>query len=106
MLSLYIAYVLPRNIVSILKYCVRNAETIAKGDLTVQMSARGRTDEFGRLISSLEKMREDWQKNVILIKEHADKLQESFKSIDNDSDYMNNSSIETQNRALTVAAAA
>ena len=106
MLSLYISYVLPRNIVSILKYCVRNAETIAKGDLTVQMSARGRTDEFGRLISSLEKMREDWQKNVILIKEHADKLQESFKSIDNDSDYMNNSSIETQNRALTVAAAA
>lgn len=104
--SLYIAYELPRKIVGILKYCVKNAETISKGDLTIQMEARGRQDEFGSLIKSLEKMRVDWQKNVVLIKEYATRLEEAFKHIDNNADFMNSSAQETQNRAITVAAAA
>ncbi len=105
-LSSYIAYVLPRSFVRILRYAVNQAAIISRGDLSQPIESRGRSDEFGQLLNSLEKLREDWQNNVVTIKDSAANIEKAFDAITELTTNMNDRAQQSQSRSLTVAAAA
>lgn len=104
--SAVIAYKLPKAFIGVLHYAVSQAAVISRGDLTQPVENRGRSDEFGQLLDSLEKMRLDWQNNVKIIKSVTDNLENAFNRIDEVTSDMNNKAQESQNRSITVAAAA
>ena len=104
--SAVIAYKLPKAFIGVLHYAVSHASVMSRGDLTQTVENRGRTDEFGKLLDSLEKMRLDWQNNVKVIKSVTDNLENAFNKIDEVTSDMNNKAQESQNRSITVAAAA
>lgn len=105
-LSSYIAYVLPRSFVGILRYAVNQAAIISRGDLSQPIESRGCSDEFGQLLNSLEKLREDWQNNVVTIKDSAANIEKAFDAITELTTNMNDRAQQSQSRSLTVAAAA
>lgn len=104
--SAVIAYKLPKAFIGVLHYAVSHASVMSRGDLTQTVENRGRTDEFGKLLDSLEKMRLDWQNNVKLIKSATDNVIQTFNKIDKVTSDMNDIAHEAQNRSITVAAAA
>ncbi len=105
-LSSIIAYKLPRAFVGILHYAVNQAAVISRGDLSQPLHARGRKDEFGELIDSLEAMRAEWQDNIKVIKSAVSNVEKSFENIDVAANTMNDKAQESQSRSITVAAAA
>lgn len=104
--SAVIAYKLPKAFIGVLHYAVSHASVMSRGDLTQTVVNRGRTDEFGKLLDSLEKMRLDWQNNVKVIKSATDNVIQTFNKIDAVTSDMNDIAHEAQNRSITVAAAA
>lgn len=104
--SAVIAYKLPKAFIGVLHYAVSHASVMSRGDLTQTVENRGRTDEFGKLLDSLEKMRLDWQNNVKVIKSATDNVIQTFNKIDKVTSDMNDIAHEAQNRSITVAAAA
>ena len=106
LLSGIIAYKLPRAFVGILHYAVNQAAVISRGDLSQPLHARGRKDEFGELIDSLEAMRAEWQDNIKVIKSAVSNVEKSFENIDVAANTMNDKAQESQSRSITVAAAA
>lgn len=104
--SAAIAYKLPKAFIGVLHYAVSHASVMSRGDLTQTVENRGRTDEFGKLLDSLEKMRLDWQNNVKVIKSATDNVIQTFNKIDAVTSDMNDIAHEAQNRSITVAAAA
>lgn len=104
--SAVIAYKLPKAFIGVLHYAVSHASVMARGDLTQTVENRGRTDEFGKLLDSLERMRLDWQNNVKVIKSATDNVIQTFNKIDAVTSDMNDIAHEAQNRSITVAAAA
>lgn len=104
--SAVIAYKLPKAFIGVLHYAVSHASVISRGDLTQTVENRGRTDEFGKLLDALEKMRLDWQNNVKVIKSATDNVIQAFNKIDAVTSDMNDIAHEAQNRSITVAAAA
>lgn len=104
--SAVIAYKLPKAFIGVLHYAVSHASLMSRGDLTQTVENRGRTDEFGKLLDSLEKMRLDWQNNVKVIKSATDNVIQTFNKIDAVTSDMNDIAHEAQNRSITVAAAA
>lgn len=104
--SAVIAYKLPKAFIGVLHYAVSHASVMSRGDLTQTVENRGRTDEFGKLLDSLEKMRLDWQNNVKVIKSATDNVIHTFNKIDAVTSDMNDIAHEAQNRSITVAAAA
>lgn len=104
--SAVIAYKLPKAFIGVLHYAVSHASVMSRGDLTQTVENRGRTDEFGKLLDSLEKMRLDWQNNVKVIKSATDNVIQTFTKIDKVTSDMNDIAHEAQNRSITVAAAA
>lgn len=104
--SALIAYKLPKAFIGVLHYAVSHASVMSRGDLTQTVENRGRTDEFGKLLDSLEKMRLDWQNNVKVIKSATDNVIQTFNKIDAVTSDMNDIAHEAQNRSITVAAAA
>ena len=93
-------------VIGVLHYAVSHASVMSRGDLTQTVENRGRTDEFGKLLDSLEKMRLDWQNNVKVIKSATDNVIQTFNKIDAVTSDMNDIAHEAQNRSITVAAAA
>lgn len=104
--SAVIAYKLPKAFIGVLHYAVSHASVMSHGDLTQTVENRGRTDEFGKLLDSLERMRQDWQNNVKVIKSATDNVIQTFNKIDKVTSDMNDIAHEAQNRSITVAAAA
>lgn len=104
--SAVIAYKLPKAFIGVLHYAVSHASVMSRGDLTQTVENRGRTDEFGKLLDALEKMRLDWQNNVKVIKSATDNVIQTFHKIDAVTSDMNDIAHEAQNRSITVAAAA
>lgn len=104
--SAVIAYKLPKAFIGVLHYAVSHASVMSRGDLTQTVENRGRTDEFGKLLDSLEKMRLDWQNHVKVIKSATDNVIQTFNKIDKVTSDMNDIAHEAQNRSITVAAAA
>ncbi len=104
--SAVIAYKLPKAFIGVLHYAVSHASVMSRGDLTQTVENRGRTDEFGKLLDALEKMRLDWQNNVKVIKSATYNVIQTFNKIDAVTSDMNDIAHEAQNRSITVAAAA
>lgn len=104
--SAVIAYKLPKAFIGVLHYAVSHASVMSHGDLTQTVENRGRTDEFGKLLDSLERMRQDWQNKVKVIKSATDNVIQTFNKIDAVTSDMNDIAHEAQNRSITVAAAA
>lgn len=104
--SAVIAYKLPKAFIGVLHYAVSHASVMSRGDLTQTVENRGRTDEFGKLLDSLETMRLDWQNKVKVIKSATDNVIQTFNKIDAVTSDMNDIAHEAQNRSITVAAAA
>lgn len=104
--SAVIAYKLPKAFIGVLHYAVSHASVMSRGDLTQTVENRGRTDEFGKLLDALEKMRLDWQNNVKVIKSATNNVIQTFNKIDAVTSDMNDIAHEAQNRSITVAAAA
>lgn len=104
--SAVIAYKLPKAFIGVLHYAVSHASVMSRGDLTQTVENRGRTDEFGKLLDALEKMRLDWQNNVKVIKSATDNVIQTFNKIDAVTSDMNDIAHEAQNHSITVAAAA
>ena len=103
-IAIAIAMLFSNAILRALNEAVKGAETIAKGDLTKPI-VNHHKDEFGVLLSSLEKMRQSWQQLVKIIKDNVAKIEDKVNAIHADTNTINDSSQNTQNRALTVAAA-
>lgn len=103
--GLLIAILLSNNFVSVLKYGVNEASHLANGNLSRSIVSN-RSDEFGELISSLALVRDNLAKSIGTVKSVAEKLNETVSVISDDSEQMGKSSQDSQNRSLTVAAAA
>ena len=104
--SSYIAYKLPKSFLGILKYVVSHSQSMSQGDLSNAIVNKGRKDEFGELLDSLEHMRSTWNQNIQTINQVANEIERSFTRIDDISSEMNQKAQESQSKALTVAAAA
>ena len=104
--SAVIAYKLPKAFIGVLHYAGSHPSVMSRGDLTQTVENRGRTDEFGKLLDALEKMRLDWQNNVKVIKSATDNVIQTFNKIDAVTSDMNDIAHKAQNHSITVAAAA
>ena len=103
-IAVSIALLFSRSIVSALKQAVGAADKIASGDLTHETHSR-RQDEFGTLLKRIENMRQQMNTLVGHIKTKAFSIEEKITAINDVTFRINESSQNTQNRALTVAAA-
>lgn len=99
-----IALLFSRSIVSVLNQAVGAADKIASGDLTHETHSK-RKDEFGTLLQRIENMRVQMNSLVGHIKTKTYSIEEKISAINDVTNRINESSINTQNRALTVAAA-
>ena len=99
-----IAVVLPKSINNGLELAVSNTRKIAQGDLSQRIVSE-RHDELGKMLHELEEMRKIWQKNVGTIKLAASNGLSAMQAIHEASTRMNEGAQNTQNRAMTVAAA-
>ncbi len=104
-MAMLIAVLLSGNFVTALKYAVKEASHLAKGDLSRSIIST-RKDEFGEFITSLALVRDNLAKSIGTVKSVADKLNESVNVIGSDSEEMGNFAQDSQSRSLTVAAAA
>ena len=103
-IAVTIALLFSRSIVSALKQAVGAADKIASGDLTHETHSR-RQDEFGTLLKRIENMRQQMNALVGHIKTKTFAIEEKITAINDVTNRINESSQNTQNRALTVAAA-
>ncbi len=88
-----------------LRYAMDHAELIANSDLTT--TAVPRTgDEFGQLVSTLEKMRVNLSGHIQNIAAKANSAVSLMDQVKNAANAVHNSSKDAENRAITVAAAA
>ncbi|HAR80432.1 MAG TPA: hypothetical protein DCR21_06325 [Succinivibrionaceae bacterium] len=105
-LAMLIAVLLSNNFVNVIDKAVDSADHIAKGDLRHKIDNNGRSDELGVLLSELEVMRKGWQQNVATIKHSANTIEQNVAHINDITTEIDGSAQNTQNRSLTVAAAA
>lgn len=103
-IAVTIALIFSGSIVAALNQAVNAADKIASGDLTHETHSR-RLDEFGTLLKRIEYMRQQMNSLVGHIKTKTFAIEEKITAINNVTNRINESSQNTQNRALTVAAA-
>lgn len=99
-----IAMLFANSIVNVLKKAVGAAEEMAQGNLTHEIH-HSRQDEFGHLLTSLEKMRAEWNVLVGSIKSTTRSVEDNVHHISRITDTINEKAQEAENRSLTVAAA-
>ncbi len=104
-LSIFVTVFLASSFTGSINKALRVTTSFAKGDLTRSATADS-TDEFGKLLTSLEEMRQEWQGIVGAIKSSEGELNRHFNDIGESSAMILESAKATENRALTVAAAA
>lgn len=103
-IAVTIALLFSGSIVAALNQAVGAADKIASGDLTHETHSR-RQDEFGTLLRRIENMRKQMNSLVGHIKTKTFAIEEKITAINDVTNRINDSSQNTQNRALTVAAA-
>ena len=105
LVSIFVSVYLASTFTTQIKKALLVTTNFAKGDLTFAAHADS-SDEFGKLLQSLESMRVEWQGIVGAIKESENRLNDNFREIENSSSIISESARSTESRALTVAAAA
>ncbi len=102
--SLLIAFSLSKNFVNCLNEATSVCDRISSGDLSVSAPS-DRTDEFGHLINSLENLRKIWGAIATKIIKSEGDIHVSVDNLNHVTNQIEESAANTQNRALTVAAA-
>ncbi|MBQ9273953.1 MAG: methyl-accepting chemotaxis protein [Succinivibrio sp.] len=103
--ALAIALGMSNSFVNVLKTAVGASGKLAKGDLTGQITTR-RTDEFGTLLKALESLRGELRESLGSIQQASDVIRGNVDGISQASSQIGDAATNTQNRSLTVAAAA
>ncbi len=103
-IAIVISMMFSKSIVAALTQAVSAADRIANGDLTHETHSR-REDEFGLLLKRIEYMRKHWNELVGHIKTKVSNIEGKIMAINDVTNRITESSQNTQNRALTVAAA-
>jgi methyl-accepting chemotaxis protein len=87
-----------------LKYAVKNANELAKGDLSLKINV-DRGDEFGSLLRSLENMRLNLNDSIKTVHTVASEVIDKISAIRDNSAAIGESSKSSKDRTITVAAA-
>ncbi|MCR5084722.1 MAG: methyl-accepting chemotaxis protein [Succinivibrionaceae bacterium] len=103
--ALAIAFLLAGNIGSNLNRAVRATTHITRGNLTCPTEITSR-DEFGRLLTQIEEMRTTLNSLVGTIKQSVSDVVGNFGQIHDVTSDINDSTHDTENKSITVAAAA
>ncbi len=104
-LALVIALWLAGYIAKHIKGAVNSAKIFQGGDLSQQFKITTH-DEIGELLKTLESMRKQWRETVVVIKDSSSETETGFNAIAEASREISDVAQQTQNRAVTVAAAA
>ena len=99
--SSYVSRVINRS----LREAIYTADEIAKNNLDVKIELKSH-DEFGNLAVSLRNMRNDLSDSIAMIRNMANTLNEQLNDTKISANNIMNSSRETEQQAITVAAAA
>ena len=103
-LAVIIVFVFSGRITAILDLVMEAVARFGTGDLSVPVKVTSKT-EFGQLQRNLEKMRTDLVGLISLVMENAHKITGSVTAIHDIAEKISDESKDSQNRALTVAAA-
>ena len=103
-IAIVLAVLLSDAFVKTLKYAAKNANLLAKGDLSVKIQT-DRTDEFGILIQSLENMRVNLNDSIKTVHNVSNDVIDSISAIKEDTNVIGQSSSTAKDRTMTVAAA-
>ncbi len=103
-ISLLVSFALANLFTSSIKKAVKVTQTMEQGDLTLETKTH-LTDDFGVLLNSVESMRQKWHDIVSAIKNTESNLTHSFETITGSTNTIEKCAKDTQNRAITVAAA-
>lgn len=103
-IAIALAVLLSDTFVKALKYAAKNANQLAKGDLSVKIQT-DRTDEFGILIKSLENMRVNLNDSIRTVRNVSNDVIDSISAIKEDTNAIGQSSSTAKDRTMTVAAA-
>ncbi len=87
-----------------LSYAMDHANLIANSDLTTKAEPRT-SDEFGQLVSTFEKMRQNLAKHIREVTNKSQRAIELMDQVRNAASSVHSSSKDAENRAITVAAA-
>lgn len=104
-LAVIISLLISHSFVAVLNTAVKYSALLARGDLSKSITT-GRRDEFGKLLQALEKVRTGLRHTIGTIKDAAGSINDNMGSINVSSKGIEESARNTQNRSLTVAAAA
>ena len=99
-LAFFIAGYISRN----LNEQMNSLNRLANGDLSTKVP-QGNKDEFGQSLAVLEKMRDAFERIVLMTKQACDKVQNDMNHLQGLSSSIADSSREIQTQAVTVAAA-
>ena len=103
-IAIVLAVLLSDAFVKALKYAAKNANLLAKGDLSVKIQT-DRTDEFGILLHSLENMRVNLNDSIKTVHNVSNDVIDSISAIKEDTNVIGQSSSTAKDRTMTVAAA-
>lgn len=104
-IAILIAILLSRSFLSVLYTAVKYSSLLAKGDLSKSIST-SRLDEFGKLLQALETVRTELRETLGTIKNTTNAIHENINIISTATKEIDETSRNTQSRAVTVAAAA
>ncbi|MCR5085113.1 MAG: methyl-accepting chemotaxis protein [Succinivibrionaceae bacterium] len=99
-----IAVMMSGSFTRALNSAVESTQAIASGDLTHKLDT-SRLDEFGTLLKAVEQMRSQLNNLVSLIKNSVNGIVSNFDRINTVTSEINEQSRDSENKALTVAAA-
>ena len=102
--GILLAVLLSNAFVNVLKYAAKNANELAKGDLSIKINS-DRTDEFGNLLHSLENMRVNLRDSIRTVHEVATEVIDRISAIKDGTEAIGSASKASKDRTITVAAA-
>ncbi|MDD7023038.1 MAG: methyl-accepting chemotaxis protein [Aeromonadales bacterium] len=102
--GILLAVLLSNAFVNVLKYAAKNANELAKGDLSIKINS-DRTDEFGKLLHSLENMRVNLRDSIRTVHEVATEVIDRISAIKDGTEAIGSASKASKDRTITVAAA-
>ena len=96
---------MPRLIASSIRFAIKNANALAHGELQTEIRIK-RHDEFLPLLLAMEKMRQSWHDNILLIKEVSNNISNSMSTLQDSSTHIDETAQDNQSYSQTVSRSA
>lgn len=96
---------MPRLIASSIRFAIKNANALAHGELQTEIRIK-RHDEFLPLLLAMEKMRQSWHDNILLIKEVSNNISNSMSTLQDSSTHIGETAQDNQSYSQTVSRSA